>query len=167
MAFCCVSALAGTSPVLTVCEAVQNLRTYRGTNVVVVGLAGWTIEGGFLTQRCPTRQDPSATGLIALKYDGVGSLPPPGFEAYHDSLIIKLREARQSTAINGSSEHAISASARWLAVYGRLDGPQIFRPPRKHGDRMHPGNGFGANGSVPAQLISSPLAEYDFGGKSP
>jgi hypothetical protein len=39
-------------PVLTVCEALHNLRLYKGKDVVIVGRSGWTFYGTFLGEDC-------------------------------------------------------------------------------------------------------------------
>lgn len=43
--------------VLTVCEALRHVQQYRGREIIVVGLYGWAMEGGFLSENCIRSSD--------------------------------------------------------------------------------------------------------------
>jgi hypothetical protein len=158
---CRCSPCAAPVPVLTVCEALHNLSKYRGQALVLVGLAGWTFEGSLIVQNCPTEADKAAVGIIVTRYDESGPLPIT-FAQYRTILAKKLSEVQTTTRRETPSKALSSAQERWAALYGKLESPLVFRPPRRTARGSQPGNGFGANGSVPARLILSSRGEYDF-----
>src|SRR5450755_4313167 len=45
-------ATAESTPVLTVCEALRDLKLYNGKDVMIVGRSAWTFEGTFLSEHC-------------------------------------------------------------------------------------------------------------------
>ena len=45
-------ATAESIPVLTVCEALRDLKLYNGKDVMIVGRSAWTFEGTFLSEHC-------------------------------------------------------------------------------------------------------------------
>jgi len=63
-----------------------------------------------------------------------------------DALKRKLKQVQETTHIRESSIQ-ISGEG-WSAIWGRLEAPRVLRLP---GNRTA-GNGYGVNGSVPAQL---------------
>ncbi|MGI9071474.1 MAG: hypothetical protein ACR2JB_09215 [Bryobacteraceae bacterium] len=93
---------------------------------------------------------------------------PTGFVWNRAALDARLRQAQLYTrAFTGQREEkgqALLPSEKWVAVYGRLQSPKVFRPPVKRGDTVQSGNGYGANGSVKAALLAQQGAEYDFDG---
>ena len=149
-------------PILTVCEAVRNLRTLRNRTVIAVGVYFWTFEGGFLSEQCPERNGQTSLKkeqVIQLRTgSGQGTLPTR-FEWNRDLLQAKLRQAQTCTKLPPPDP---LSDARWMAVRGTLQGPGVFRPPKKIADTVRPGNGYGVNGSVPARLLSADGGEYVF-----
>jgi hypothetical protein len=61
---------------------------------------------------------------------------------------------KQTTQVR---ERATPWLERWAAICGLLESPPSLKPPGK----KNQGNGYGSNGSVPAQLRR--LGEYRFG----
>ncbi len=155
----------GAPPVLTVCEAVRNLGTFRNRTVIVVGVYAWTFEGGFLSENCPerdrrtSRREEQAIQLAAAPGQAV---VPDGFVWDRDLLQAKLKQAQIFTKAPAPEHQASLFGARWIAVLGTLRAPSLFRPPRKIGDTVRPGNGYGVDGSVPARLLTPEGGEYAF-----
>jgi hypothetical protein len=58
------------------------------------------------------------------------------------------------------SPQASPLSDKWTAVYGRLEAPLKLRPQSTSASHSRPGNGYGANGTVPARLRIQQV--YDF-----
>jgi len=157
-------------PVLTVCEALSDLKTYNGKEVVIVGRSAWTFEGTFLSENCETDGHIAIQGnrwlsMIFLAGEGRPSGRQTGFRFDEELLRQKLAEVRQTTRLTSEPKPTSKSnlfSDRWVAILGRLVSPPMLLPHRPPGDSQTknvPGNGFGANGSVPAKVIQ--LEIYD------
>ena len=75
-----------------------------------------------------------------------------------DALNRKLKQVQRTTHLESLQESGLSD--RWTAVYGRLEAPHKLQAQSTSGSRSHSGNGYGANGSVPARLYIR--QDYDF-----
>jgi hypothetical protein len=143
------TAYAQPIPVLTVCEALHDLEKYNGKVVIVVGRAFWTFEGSFMNEECGRDGTTMVQGQEWLNMIAFGPRNVDmaiAFEWDMDALTRKLKQVQQTTRIQ---ERAIPISGEgWSAVCGRLESPRSLQPPGKR----NAGNGYGANGSVPAQL---------------
>jgi len=76
----------------------------------------------------------------------------------YGSLNHKLEQVQRTTHLESSRTSPLAD--RWSAVYGRLEAPLRLHPPSRSGPRRRSGNGYGASGSVPAQLHI--MNVYDF-----
>lgn len=145
-------------PVLTVCEALKDLPRYNGKEIVVVGRSIFTFEGGFLSEHCEPdwRVEIQGNRWLSMIYLSVGdSSSEQGavFEFDEGLLSGKLIELKKSTRLETATG---PLADRWIAVFGHLISPETLvphRPPKGPKTRNIPGNGFGANGSVPAKLV--------------
>ena len=157
---------------LTQCEALRDLDLYRGKQVVVVARAGWTFEGTFLSGKCEadgriTIQGASWVSMIAVDWND----PKEHQKAFPvDEVTIRRKLVALKAEIDGeqdasarrqppdSQPRAINVDSHWVAVFGVLNSPSRLRPPRPGrgpSKRNIPGNGYGANGSVPANILIS------------
>jgi hypothetical protein len=142
-------------PTLTVCEALRNLDRYNGKEVVLAGLSAYTFEGTFLSEHCEPDgrviiQGHRWLSMIAVGTDAHDSGGYPTFKFDDELVRTKLRESQQSTHLEKSQTGGGMFGPRMVAMHGRLVSPPRltpFHPP------AHPGDGFGANGSVPARII--------------
>ena len=147
----CALAIGQPTPVLTVCEALRDIKTYNGKDVAIVGLAGWTFEGTFLSERCEPDGYVQVAGhrwLSMIALAGGGQVEPP-VNLNEELLLRKLAEVQKTTE-RGPGEGPLAA--HWMVAQGRLVSPSKLISPRPTGGRNKAGNGFGANGSVPARL---------------
>jgi hypothetical protein len=147
-------------PILTVCEALRDLKTYNGRDVAIVGKAGFTFEGTVLSENCendgriPVQGERWLSAMMVLEGERASAFP-------FDEMRVrqKLDQVRQTTRLwpeeKGISKRSPLAD-RWTVMFGRLVSPKTLRPhrpPSQSQSKNIPGNGFGANGSVPAKLI--------------
>ena len=159
-------------PVITVCEALEHIALYRDKNVVVVGLSNWTFEGSFIHERCESDGRILVQGYrwpsaIELSHAAPASETSESFPV--DEAVLRAKVARLSD-YHGSASDAVArrqdstvngiakamTSGEWIAAYGKLESPAKLRqpiPPSTDNARNTPGNGYGANGSVPARLL--------------
>lgn len=155
---------ADPPPVLTVCEALQDLKAYRDKDVVIVARSVYTFEGTFLNEDC------AEDGKIVIQghrwpsriYRGGDGRPPAnksGFKFDEDLLRRKLLQVKRTTSLK-SDEKLRQAwnpfADHWTAVVGRLVSPPVLishRPASASQSKSRPGNGFGPNGAVPAAVI--------------
>jgi len=154
-------AAAQDIPVLTVCDALHELPKHNGKNVIVVGRSFYTFEGTFLNEECEVDGRTSIQGerwLSMIAFGSRGSSESKTIDWNTETLNEKLKQVQKTTRL--SSPRASAFIERWIAVYGRLEAPQTLRPPSGSGSRSRAGNGYGANGSVPARLHT--IAEYEF-----
>lgn len=157
-------AMAEPIPVLTVCEALRDLKTYNGKDVLIVGRSAWTFEGTFLSENCEQDghillQGSRWLSAIYLSGDSHSSGRQTGVN--EELLRQKLAEVKRTTRLTSEQKPTSRSNQfadHWTAVRGRLVSPPTLIPPRPANDSQPqsqntPGNGFGANGSVPAKLI--------------
>ncbi len=160
---------ASSIPILSVCELLEKVETYRAKPVVVVGEEGWTFEGTFLAGRCAPDgylriQGHRWLSLLAVWstqsfWNGVAQFPVDKQTLRHK--LRQIRDARIDASSSASAERVRGGesdgeSGDWVALYGRIETParlKPHRPPRRPGGRNVRGNGYGANGSVPARVI--------------
>ena len=144
-------------PILGVCEVLGRLSAYRGQNVVLIASAGWTFEGVFAEERCAPdgrisiqgHRWPSAIEVRRTRTNGE-PLPVDGM-----ALQAKFRQLRPDPPPRSPSQAASQEETQdsWIAVYGRVESPASLRLPRTSGKNPIAGNGYGANGSVPARIV--------------
>jgi hypothetical protein len=161
-------------PVLTVCEALRNLDAYRGRDVVIVAQLDWTFEGDMLHESCETGDSVPLQGskwpsIIALAHSekSAAHMPfPVDQPAIRQGLrrVNGYREAPtqqpQPAAPTPGTKLVLNLRPRWAAVYGQLESPAKLSPPRRTSNPgVVPGNGYGANGSVPARLQEVSIQE--------
>jgi len=154
-------------PVLTVCQALRDINLYRGKAVVIVGRSSWTFEGAFLHEKCDPNDHILIQGqrwlsLVALSSDEKPSGSGEPFPIEERILREKLSQLSDYEAAAKRVDEANRPIAKalvlgqWVAVYGRIDSPLRLRlpmPPTPSNARNMPGNGYGANGSVPAMIV--------------
>jgi len=155
-------------PVLTVCEVLTDLDLYRGQNIVIVASSGWTFEGSFLHERCEADDRILVQGhpwpsLIQLATAERPAFPTDVFPV--DDVVIREKLSHMSKYRSQDSARAerepgatprTSAHENWVAIYGTLESPRNLREPvpwNASDGRNKPGNGYGANGSVPARIL--------------
>lgn len=153
-----IQARAESTPVLTVCEALRDLKVYNDRDVVIVGRSAPTFEGTFLSEDC----EPDGRTLIQgnrwlsaiwVSYEDQRPGRQTVFQFDEDVLYRKLIEVKRTTRLRSkqkSKTGIIDFSDHWWAVFGRLVSPVTLlphRPPTSSQTRNTPGNGFGANGS--------------------
>ena len=159
-------------PLLTVCEVLRDLPHYRDRNVVVVARSsGWTFEGNFMDEKCEPDGKIRVQGQRWLSMIAINEAPeglksrsfPITKEAVWQTLSLlpsDLRITPKPRSPSGSSgakpSIVVFRSPHWVAFYGRIQSPSRLRPhrpPTARDRRNRPGNGFGANGTVPAAIL--------------
>ncbi len=165
--FCCglptptLAQESAVPPVLTICEALRNFNMYRGKDVVIVGRYGSTFEGPFMSEKCEADDRILIQGhrwlsMIALS-SSEKSADKREFPVVDAILRAKLSQvAGYDATAQGSADAKRSIASGWEAVYGRLDTPAKLRPhvpPSASYSRNIPGNGYGANGTVPVRIL--------------
>jgi len=157
-------AAAASTPVLTVCEALRDLKLYNGKDVVIVGRSGWTFEGTFLSEDCEPDGRTMVQGnrwltAIYISAEDEQSRRQNAFPFDEELLRQKLAVVQRTTHLTSEQKSIPKSNPfadRWVAILGRLVSPGTLlphRPPKGSQTKNVPGNGFGANGSVPAELI--------------
>jgi hypothetical protein len=156
--------------VLTVCEALRDIGLYAGRDVVIVGVSNWAFEGSFMHEKCEPDDRIAILGHRWLSAIELGRADPQAsatesFPVDESVLREKLTHVRdynsaerrggqpQGSEVQGQLR--LSLSGVWVAAYGRLESPSKLKepvPPTASNSRNTPGNGYGANGSVPARL---------------
>jgi hypothetical protein len=103
---------------------------------------------------------------MALPFSPHAPPLPKAFVWNRTALKARLRKAqlyiRALTNQQEEKRQALMPSEKWVAVYGRLQSPKVFRAPMQTSAGFHPRNGYGANGSVTAALLAQERAKYDF-----
>jgi hypothetical protein len=157
-------------PVLTVCEALHDLKLYNGKEVVIVGRFAGTFEGTFLSEDCEPDGRTMIQGnrwLSGIYVSANGrSRRQVGFQFDEELLRQKLAAVQRTTRLASEQKPVPIPKGnpfadRWMAIVGRLVSPATllpYRSPNGAQTQNVPGNGFGANGSTPAKLI--PIATY-------
>jgi hypothetical protein len=146
------SALPDKIPVLTVCEALQNLSAYNNKSIIVIGQIVATDEGGWITEDCERNivTDGYTWGNAISTLYMVGSMapPPPLPKNYRWDDELLLRKAMNTRNYKNSRD-----LGGWAAMFGRLE---TRIPPRviKYPNGTIGGLGFGHLGTAIAQLIS-------------
>ncbi len=158
-------------PVLTVCEALRDIGIYAGKDVVIVGYSGWTFEGGFLHEKCESDDRIAIQGRKWLSMIELGRVEAPAgatepFPVEESVVREKLSHLsdykspeNKGSQVQGSAARGagrLSLSGSWVAAYGKIQSPAKLEepvPPTPSNPRNMPGNGYGANGSVPARLL--------------
>jgi hypothetical protein len=152
--------------VLTVCEALRDLNLYTGKVVVIVGHSGFTFDGTFMHEKCDPDDRILIQGHRWLSMIAVGAEKPaeqnktfPVDEGILREKLSQLNEylsdAQESKPNDRGTTITMSMSA-WVAVYGTLQSPtrlKPHKPPSASNSHNTPGNGYGANGSVPAMIL--------------
>lgn len=166
-----ITALPRHVPVLTVCDALQRAREYRGREVIVVGVRGWTIDGAYLRQNClegSTGARQTVEEVIGLPFSSHAPRLPPGFRWHRAALNSKFREAQSSTKLSIAQNEQVGRvllpPEKWVAVYGILESPKTSRAPTSRGASRETGAGRGPSGSGKVALLSREGSEYDLGG---
>jgi hypothetical protein len=155
---------AASTPVLTVCEALRDLRLYNGKDVVIVGRSAWTFEGTFLSEDCEPDGRTMVQGnrwltAIYVYAEDEQSRRQNILQFDEKLLRQKLAVVQRTTHLESDQKSILKSNPfvdRWVAIFGRLVSPatlQPHRPPKGSQTKNVPGNGFGANGSVPAELV--------------
>lgn len=149
-------------PVLTVCEALRDLDRLHGQNVIIVGRAASTPEGGWLMEDCDLKihktilgQDHAFEPAISTAYSTIDTdLPPPllpdGFKWDDAALQTKLREVMRTTKLRPVPRKYRAYRDRWYALFGRFESETQCSTDGKNTRCM---NGFGHEGIAPAQLV--------------
>jgi hypothetical protein len=147
-------------PVLTVCDALENLQTYNGKTVIIVGRSSTTGEGSWLDQECDRKlvtQSFTWPSSISTAYIKRTTAPPPklpeGFSWDVEALKQKLESVKKKTRLRPDDV--------WLALYGRLETHDKLQVALCGGGRLC-GVGFGHLSASPAQLVYPDDAEYRF-----
>ncbi len=147
-------------PVVTLCEALQHLDEYRGQAVIVIASSGFTFEGGVMNEPCEPDGRVLIHGrrwlsMIAYHYETNGSAHTGTIPADEAVLWEKAKQLHDYAAwvVPGDSPVKVNASqlGSLVAVYGRLESPVHLRPQRPG---RASGNGYGANGTVPARILA-------------
>ena len=124
--------------------------------MVVVARSSYTFEGWFLHEGC------EVDGRILIhgnRWLSMIALRPAGQTPEHNSFpvdeVLLRKKLSHLTAIVDTtpttSTPASAISDRWIAVFGKLESPAPLKPHIQ--SRKIPGNGYGANGSVPARIL--------------
>lgn len=166
-------------PVLTVSEVLHDLRALRGKSVIVVGIAVWTLDGGFISdETCRHKADQNgatedamvAEGMIALEEAPGAPRLPTSFKWPRASIAAKaqnfhIEEKAPSAAAEPNpapKAPLLSERAEVVALFGRIVAPWPYRPPRREDNCGIGGNGYGANGSARALLLMSPSEDHKY-----
>jgi hypothetical protein len=179
LAVCCTYAPGACAqespliPVLSVCDALHSLERYRGKSVVIVARSGMTFEGNFMDEQCEPdariliqgHRWPSMIEVVSGSNEAARSGAFPVDETLLRAELTKVRASVQpmdgglnaAESIAERETQAGEARGSWIAVYGRIESParlrQHPRPSRSHPQNFV-GNGYGANGSVPARITA-------------
>ena len=138
-------------PVLTVCEILRNLKVYSGKTVVIVARSGWTFEGTFMDEQCEPDGRILIRGhrwlsMIEQVYSTRDNVVQP--------LVFPADETLLWTKLTQVSGYTEPTGENWVAVYGRIESPIRLKQHRPRGWNApsYAGNGYGANGTVPARI---------------
>lgn len=144
---------AALQPV-TVCEVLQDLASYDGKVVAVVGRLSSRQAGRWLgEQKCPHKfvaggqEWPSAFWVV---YDPAGAPKPPAVLGVNSTLLSqKLRDVQRATQLSKLPFGGKDYDA-WALVFGRIETRKDLVLPTAAGTRR---NGFGSGESSPARLV--------------
>ena len=154
----------GGVPVVTVCEALQDLSRYNGMVVIVVGRSGGTNEGSWLSEDCERKivtEGYTWANIISTAYGRSEVKPPPILPAdfrWDEALLAtKLKEIQQITQLRIQKNHRYDD--RWVAIFGRFEARLLLQV-LVAGTGTLMGYGFGHGNQAPAQLISNFGEDY-------
>ena len=165
------SAPGADTPVVTVCEALNDLSRFNGVAIVAVGKLASTDEGKWLSQTCAT--DIVTNGYkwvntISLTYERGGVRPPPELPktfSWEQAIVsLKLKQVQETTKLEVLPQY--NYTDKWFAIFGRFETRVPPRVARGGDDKMH-GGGFGHLNLAPAQLISYDSAWRELKPNSP
>lgn len=156
------SQLSERPPLLTVCEAVEDLKRYAGKTVIVVGRYSESEEGAWLSEECGLRIRNGGLDFrpsISTTYVLSDFAPPPslpaGFKWDEPAMRQKLQQVMRTTELQVLEE----GGDRWVAMFGRLE-TELARNSRigdgGYSDRI----GFGHLSGAPAQLVGPERGLY-------
>ena len=156
---------------MTVCEALHDINLYRGKVVVIIGHSYNTFDGRFFHEKCDPDDHILIQGHRWLSMIAIGAEKPtdpseafPVDEGVLREKLSAVREYRDEAQAQRLAESKGPAAREgsvtmrfeeWVAIYGTLECPAKLRPhvpPNASNPRNVPGNGYGANGSVPAMI---------------
>ena len=149
--------LQGAEPPLhpvTVCEVLQDLASYDGKVVAVVGRYSLRETGRWLgEQKCAHKfvtGDQEWPNALWVTYDPATAPKPPDVLAVSaTALAEKVREVKQGTSLTrlpfGSTDYD-----NWAVIYGRIETRKDLLTVTANGPRR---NGFGYGASSPASLV--------------
>jgi hypothetical protein len=147
-----------TIPVLTVCEALNNLSQHNGKVVVVVGKLVGTEEGSWLSEDCNEKIVTDGftwQNIISLSYSRSEVEPPPRvpkeFNWDLTLLLKKLKQVQRTTRLEVLKQY--NYTDKWFAVFGRFETRLPLQVALGGGGKLF-GYGFGHLNAAPAQLIS-------------
>jgi hypothetical protein len=146
------SASTDRIPVLTVCEALQDLSAYNNKSLIVIGRFVKTSEGTWITDDCERKivtDGYTWDNLIWAVYIAGVTEPPPSLPAnFHWDNELLMKKAVTSKDYNKYPDHK-----GWIAMFGRLEAkipPEAY----KNFTGEIRGRGFGHLGGAIAQFIS-------------
>lgn len=149
-------------PVITVCEALNDLSRYNGKSVILVGRFASSEEGSWLSENCERTiviAGHTWANIISTTYSRSEVSPPPelpkGFKWEERTLMMKLRQVQTTTTLRVLKQY--NYSDKWMAMFGRFE----TRLPVQvvvGGDGKPRGYGFGHMNAALAQLIASDQA---------
>jgi len=153
-----VTAAPDEVPVLTVCEALNDLQRFEGKSVIIVGRFSSTDEGSWLGEDCGLKVVNGGREFqpsISISYAVSDFSPPPkkssGFKWDERLLQQKLEQVKRTTSLRVYKE--INYSDQWLAIFGRLE-TELPRKLNMGNGRYGYTTGFGHLSAAPAQLVS-------------
>ena len=153
-----VTAAPDDVPVLTVCEALNDLPRFDGKSVIVVGRYGASDEGSWLNEDCGLKivnGGQEFKPLISISYPISEFAAPPqrpsGFKWDERLLQEKLEQVKRTTSLRVYKE--LNYSDQWFAIFGRLE-TQLPRKVSIGNGRDGYTTGFGHLSGAPAQLVS-------------
>jgi hypothetical protein len=151
-------------PVLSVCETLRSLKLYRGRTVVIVARSGRTFEGNFMDEQCETDgriliQGHRWLSMIELFSDLDTAVEETLLRAKMTEVKSHAEPVPQDPSLAAATAvvQAGDSSDNWVAVYGQIECPAQLKPhipPSGAHHRNIAGNGYGANGSVPARITA-------------
>jgi hypothetical protein len=132
---------SASPPVLTVCEALQDLKAYNGKDVVIVARSGFTFEGTFLGEHCEPDDRTLIQGHRWSSMIAIGrSLP--SIDVASDEALIRRKLEDLKRAAPASDRPSGPFAPHWVVLFGRLDSPpklQPHRPPSSSDQKNIPG----------------------------
>jgi len=145
-------------PVLTVCEALNDLHKYNDKAVVLVGKLMGTDEGRWLSEDCQHKiitDGYTWQNIVSLAYSRSHVKSPPtlpeSFKWNARLLIAKLKQVQKTTTLEVPKQR--NYGDKWFAIFGRFETRLPLQVVQGRGGKQF-GYGFGHMNAAPAQLIS-------------